>query len=268
MKLKKGINEPISNRLYHSDRSYFSSSQLKLILKDPEQFHKEHVLGLREPQEEKAVFDEGSLTHSLILEPEKVAEEFAFFEGWRKQGKDWETFLAENINKVRISKPQKHRVEQYERAYRKRPEAIQLLQGGMPEHTMTSEILGVPVKARADYINIEKGYIADIKTTGYPANLEIFRETIKEFGYQLSAALYCQIAFDCYKKLFDFYFVVISKSDLRCDVYKMKMTSLVEGHAMVNKALVLYKKCSESGVWSLEHVQKVEPEADYIIEEV
>lgn len=265
--LKLGINDQISNRQYHADEAFLSSSSLKQLLKDPTAFHKEKILKLVEPREEKNYFDEGSHTHSLILEPALLAQEYAYYEGWRKAGTEYQAFKEANQGKTILSKPQVHRTSQYLAAYNARPEAVELLKGCLVEHTLCSKILDVPVKVRCDAICPVRGYIADVKTTAYPSGIESFKKSIKEYGYDLSAALYCQVAYDQYKKLFDFYFIVISKQDLVCDIYKCSPLTLTNGHAMVNKALVLYKKCLASGEWKLEHVGgTTKAETDYTIE--
>lgn len=272
-KLKDGINLGVTNRDYHADSTYLSSSSLKLLLKDVEQFHKEKILGIRPEEKENPAFSEGSFVHSMILEPETVAAEYAFFEGWRKQGKDFDLFKKENSSKIILSKPQKFRCEKYVDAYRRLPPAIELLSGGMPEYTMCNKILNVPIKVRADYINIDKGYIVDIKTTAHPSSHEVFKRTVKDYGYDLSAALYCQVAHDINGKLFDFYFVVISKADFECQVYKASSATLTDGHTQVNKALIRYKKCLESGIWKNDESNKslsdtINSVHDYVIEEV
>lgn len=252
--LKDGINN-VTNKEYHSDKVYLSSSNLKMILKNPAQFYDEKILGNKVP-DERAVFDEGSYTHSLILEPEKIAEEYAFFEGFRKQGKEWEAFKEENKGKTLLSAPQKHRCHDLLDAYNRRPEAINFISGGLVEHTLCGKLLDVPVKVRFDYINIEKGYIADIKTTGYPADIDIFKNTVKDFGYELSAALYSEVAKQFYKKSFDFYFIVLSKPERVCDVYKASETTLNTGKVMVYKALKKYKTCLETGIWEDSELKK------------
>lgn len=267
MSLKLGINENITNSVYHSDKTYLSSSNLKTLLKDPMQFYKEKILGERE-ERSSASFDEGTYTHLAILEPHLLEQEVAIYDGWRKYGQDWENFKEANEGKLLLSKPQKFRCDEYVKAFERNEAAVAVLKGGAPEYTICSKILDVPVKIRADYINIDKGYIADIKTTGYGAGTPVFKNTVQQFMYQLSAALYCQVAYDHFGKLFDFYFIVISKTDLQCDVYKASPTTLNEGHSLVNKALVLYKKCLDTGLWKLDQPMQHNFGLDYEIEEV
>jgi hypothetical protein len=111
---------------------------------------------------------------------------------------------------------------------------------------------------RADYINPEQAYIADIKTTRWPSGVDTFRRVVRELGYELSAALYCDIAYRVYGKVFDFYWIVISKEDFDCQVYRASTHTLSEGSALVTKALITYKKCLQSNNWpdTLDEVQR------------
>lgn len=250
-----------TNAEYHSDRTSLSSSNLKLLLTDPARFHREWVLNQAPPQEQRAVFDEGSYVHSLILEPDKVSQ-YAIFNGLRKAGKAFEDFVAANPGKIILTAPQVNRCKQLANSYGSLPVATKMLEKGIPEFTMLSEILGVPVKARADWINIEEGYIVDVKTTSAVSDLDVFRMTCEQYKYALSAALYCQIAFNNFGKLFDFYFIVLSKADMCANVYKASSDFLTYGASQVTQALVTYNKCKESGIWSLE-----QPKTDFSTKE-
>lgn len=253
--LQPGPNPGLTNAEYHSEKAHQSSSNLKLILQNPEQFYQEKVLGNKAPEGEKPHLILGSFVHSLVLEKDQVEREYAFFEGWRKAGADYKAFQELHPGKTILSKPQKQVGENLARAVSANSTALKLLTGGQAELSYSGSILDVPVKMRADYINIEQGYIADIKTTSHPTDTDIFKATVGEFRYDLSAALYCQIAHDWHHKVFDFYFIVISKADLGCQVYKASTATLSRGAADVLKALVLYKKCSASGIWSLTQPQ-------------
>lgn len=268
----KGIVE-INNSDYHAEKEHLSSSNLKLLLKDPEDFYKSKILGEAKEYSTNTLnaFAEGSYAHALILEPEVIEEEFRFFDGWRKQGKEWEKFKAENSGYDILSKPQKVRVEKWVRAYSELPAATNLIEGGKAEHTLFGKLMDVPIKVRADYINIERGYIADVKTTSSPADIDSFKYTIDSFNYDLSAALYSMMFESHYKKDFDFYFIVLSKRDSDCQVYKVSDDTRKRGESMVIQALSTYKKCKKSGLWVLPNKiksDKVEDEGEYQIQEI
>ena len=269
-KLKEGLNE-CTNEEYHGDKNYMSSSSLKMLLKNPSEFYDSHILKKERVINPKTqnVFDEGSYAHTLILEPNMVDEEYAFYDGWRKVGKDWEQFRDENKGKVILSKPQKVRVEKWVAAYRERAKQIDLIKDGYSEHTVAGNFLGVPLKVRADYINIEEGYIADVKTTSYSTDVDTFKYTIDQFYYQLSAALYCTMFEQHYGKKFDFYFIALGKKDNSCEIYKTSEETMEKGMQMVRQAIDVYKACKKSDNWTDPHrVSVIDTDEDYEILEV
>ena len=252
-KLKLGINK-INNEEYHGDKNYLSSSSLKLLLKDLPKFHKEHILKVKGEREIRSAFDEGSYTHALILEPHMIEHEFAIFPGFTKRGKEWEAFKeSEEVKgKTILSESQKFRCEDYHYAYKNNKTAIELISNGLSEHTICDEYRGVNLKSRCDFINIEEGYIVDVKTTSFPSDIDSFRQTIKMYEYDLSAYLYAFIAERYYKKHFDFYFVVIDKKNLVCDIYRASEDMMNRGKVKVEKSLDIYKNCLETGIWKPE----------------
>lgn len=271
MKLKLGLNEGVSNADYHADREYLSSSAFKLILKSAKDFEKKYILETpEEEQKENPAFSEGSLVHSYILEPELVDEEYAFFPGFRKQGLEFQKFRSENEGKTIISASQKARCLKCVENYNTNDAAKALVTGGFPEHTLTGTLSDIKVKVRADYINVDKGYIADVKTTAWESDQATFRDTMLRYNYELSAALYCEIAKQYYGKEFDFYFIVLSKKDPTCDVFKLSEKSYDKGYKNLMTAAKKYKQCKESGIWLDERdkVQESLENSEYEILEV
>lgn len=259
-----------SNAEYHANRSHLSSSQLKLILENPEQFYQEVVLG-NKTNSNNDVFLEGHLTHSLILEPEKVNQEYAVFEGLRRSGKAYEDFIAspENANKKPVTKAMFLRSQKRLEAHKAHPASEILHKGGISEYTMVAELLGVPVKARADRIvfNEDASRIIDVKTTSMPSGREFFAETVKQYKYELSAALYCKIAEFVHNRPFEFYWEVHSKADEGVEFYKMSSSTSEKGYGLVVQALTLYKHCKETGIWAApESKQKVNDSIYEILE--
>lgn len=260
--MKSGINTGLSNAEYHGERLHLSSSNLKLLLSSPAQFYKEKILGERNNVSSSAM-DVGSYAHSLILEPDKVAEEFAIYrqqgrqftpvgqtaKAPRKQGPEFDAFKAANQGKIILSTAEAQIGERLAATVQASPPALELLKGGEPELSLATTMFDVPVKMRADYLNADKGYIVDVKTTRWPGDVDTFRRVLRELGYELSAALYCDIAYRVYGKVFDFYWVVLSKNDWDCQVYKASTHTLSEGSALVNKALITYKKCLANNEW-------------------
>lgn len=256
-----------TNAGYHADRTHLSSSMLKLLLTDRQRFYEKWILNM-EQDESKPAFEEGTVTHSLILEPEKVASEYAFYEGLRRAGKHYEDFVAANPGKRIILASTRLKAEKHKAALERRPEAQSLFQNGKSEENLFGNILGVPVKARADYINVDDGIIVDLKTSALPSDADIFKSTVGDYMYDLSAALYCKIAEQVHGKPFTFYWVVISKLDGECHVYKMSPKTLQKGTELVTSALIRYKACKESGDWLTDAKKLIYTNSTYEVKEI
>lgn len=250
--IKDGVVECTSDE-YHADRKYKSSSVLKVILKSLADYKAQYIDGNPKEFSNRTALDEGSLAHSYILEPHLTNSEFNFFNGFRKVGPEFDAFMAgltpEEAKRPVISMPQKVRTLNLVAAYKTNAVAVELLSGGEAEQSIFGTLLDMPIKVRFDYINVDKGYIADVKTTGYGGDIDSFKQTIEGFSYQLSAALYCMMAEQYYGKPFEFYFVVLSKKDLSANVYITSEATMETGKRMVKEACTKYKNALKSGIW-------------------
>lgn len=252
-----------TNAEYHSNRTHLSSSNLKMILKDIAQFKREWIDGIVEPELDRSYLVEGTLTHSLILEPKTVSK-YAIYPGLRKAGKEWEAFKLAHAHRPIVSAVQMQRAEKLYRAFTAMSVATSLIQNGLAEHTMLGSIMGVGLKSRADYI-VPGQYIVDVKTTSLPSGADFFAETIRQYEYDLSAALYTELANQVYGGVHDFYWMVLSKDDGQCHIYKAGQ-SLATGRLLMNSALARYKKCLASGIWEPEQPRQDFDTRDYEIQ--
>ncbi len=250
--LVDGLND-CDNSDYHADRKYLSSSVLKTVYKSLDIYYNEYILGMKKEisNSTQSTFDLGSLVHSYILEPHLVENEYNFYKGFRKQGADYDLFL-ESVKKGKpvISSPQHHQAKELVEAYKRNKHASQLITNGFSEQTICGTLNGIPIKTRYDYINSDKGYIADVKTTAYGSDLDSFKQTVDGLMYHLSAALYCSMASQHYGKPFDFYFIVLSKKDKTCNVFKMSEETMEKGKRIVTEACAKYKKAKETNSWT------------------
>jgi exodeoxyribonuclease VIII len=248
-KLKEGVNH-VTNSEYHGDKNWLSSSNLKVLLKDRQQFHEEFILGNKRLTT-GTFLDEGSYVHSLILEPHMVAEEYAISQSFHRRGPEWTSFVEQNesTGKILLSKAQDKRCRTYLQAFERNPLAVDLVKEGKAEYSICANIDGVNLKMRADWINVEEGYIADVKTSQFSVERDSFKMTMDKYKYPLSGALYAMIAEKHFGKPFDFYYIAISKSDLECRVFKTSEDTMSRGMFEVKKALSIYKECMETGNW-------------------
>lgn len=248
-KLQPGINN-CSNDDYHADKSYLSSSQLKTLLKSAEQFAKEQVTPSAGAT--RTHLELGTYVHSLLLEPHLVAEQYAIFPGFRRAGEHYEIFKRLNPNKLILSAATDNLAQRMvASAMHDCAPLMDLLSGGEAEQSIALVLSDVRVKARFDYVNFNaaEAYILDLKTSREPAGKEHFKQTIKQFRYDLSAALYVAVAQEHYQKPFSFYWGVLSKEDIECRVYKASAKTMNIGEANCIAALQKYKKCLSTGIW-------------------
>lgn len=112
-------------------------------------------------------------------------------------------------------------------------------------HVINIEIDGsmVPVKGKVDAVNIEEGYIVEIKTSGAFFNIDEFREGSKQMHYDMQAALYCYMMEDLYKRPFKHYFIVANtKAPFSVERYKTSSGYLNAGMKKAKDAIRKYKK--------------------------
>lgn len=256
--LKPGLND-CTNEEYHSDKKYLSSSSLKLLLENKQEFYEQYILGRKTVQPDNTAFLFGSYMHSLILEPNLVSSEYvvAGNEFNIRRGEEYEKFKRAHPGKKVITSNEDALARELLTALANRPLASELLEDGLSEHTACVEIGGVKLKSRADYINVNEGYIVDVKTTSNATDRQTVIQTNEQFHYPLSAALYCLVFEAHYGKPFDFYWVFLSKFKKTCDVYKMSEKTKAAGRAQVEKALEIYRRAVESSNWHVMEIEEV-----------
>jgi hypothetical protein len=268
-----GLNPPISNYNYHADKNYLSSSVFKTIYKSLEKYYSEYILGEKEPQKDSPSLAEGSLAHTLILEPHMLVKEFNIYPGFDKREKGFQAWKTANDDgRTIVSAAQLNKVQQWVKAYQAHPTASTYIDGGIPEQTITAiwnvetgavtfdeadaNENTVKVKVRFDSVNPQLGFMSDVKTTKDPRGPEVFSDSaFKETGtftlmYDLSAALYLLVAEAYYQRQLDFYFIVLSKADIACDVYKLSSTRRAGGMAKLRAAGRKLLEARRSNVWT------------------
>lgn len=250
-KLVPGINH-CTNAEYHADKDWLSSTSIKDFIKDPQKFYRVYI----ERSEEKesigeSVASDGTLAHSLVLEPEKFDEEYAVFDGWKKIGKEYDEFSSKNLDKHVVSKSQLKKVQSWVNSFNKLAPAKALISNGHAEYSLATELEGVKIKVRADYINLTNQYIVDIKTSSLPSDVESFKGAVKNYGYDISAALYLMAFEKFYNcEINNFYFIVLGKKDIQCQIYRLSDQTRIIGKSKILKALQQLKYCMETNDWT------------------
>lgn len=263
--MKLGVNH-VDNKYYHADKTFYSSSALKLLLKSKQDFYRKHILGESEPIKNVGALNMGTALHTHILEPHLYTHEIAVYTGGMRRGKSWDEFYLANQSKTIITASEAQKVDTMVASYEANLVAVELVANCAYEHTLCAEYDGIQLKVRCDGINLDKGYIFDVKSTAYASDVITFKETLNGLDYDLSAYMYCKVASIIYNRKFVFYFIVCSKSDNRCKVYKMSSSTMAEGKNKFVSAIDTLKNCLLTNNWSDENLELEDNET--LIEEV
>lgn len=243
MKLVIGENPKCTNEEYHSDREYLSSSAMKLLYVGADLYRKKYFAET-ESKKSNSSFEFGNLIHSLILEPENIHSEYAFYPGKVRSGNKFKEFQKNNKGKKILTISTLKKAKTLVRKYKRRQSYKKLFFGGRAEITACAEIEGIKCKARFDYINIERGRIIDIKTTRFKkSEYGLFNDHSVKLKYSLSAALYTMIAEIVYGRKFEFAILALSKKDGShfYHVYKFDPQAIKLGRRQISIALENYK---------------------------
>lgn len=247
------------------------------MIKDPEIFYNEEVLGNKKPMTGSAL-NIGTYFHTAILEPHKLDEDCAVWKGFRK-GKEWEAFEKEHGHKAIITGgAELDAAMNCVNAVKASPIAMKYIKAGMAEvsaflpvevyrgriYYYTQVVKGynakvltregwasvnfnpksatvkIGLKVRADCIGLDDGYILDLKSaSGDVKNVFIIQGKISELDYDLSASLYLDVFGAANNSVFHtFIWTFASKDKGICKNHKASYNQILVGRAKWAKAVI------------------------------
>jgi hypothetical protein len=224
----KVIDKMTDDDFYYGDlnKLALSSSSIKLLVDSPKKYHYINKYG----QAESQGLRDGTLLHTLILEPEKW-EQFHFVDVASKNAKAYKEAKAEFG--VVYTRTEKENAERVADALLKNEVALRMLSGASFEVPILGEVMGVPFRGKADILT-NKG-ITDIKTT---SDIKAFPYSAKKYGYDIQVYLYCNL-FNVHFS--DFKFLVVDKSSLDIGVWDVSEEFYLEGERKVAYGIEIYK---------------------------
>lgn len=191
----------------------------------------------------------GSLTHTAILEPDRMPIDYAVWDGERR-GKAWKAFAAGNCDRDVVT------LKEYELALRLRdavhadPVASELVRGGVREPTLLwhDRDTRMRCKGRPDLVH-DDHVIVDLKTTACARPFE-FGRSVAKYGYHIQAAFYS----DGYERVVirePRYVIVAVESVEPHDVivYEVDEGAIGPGRDEYARLLRTVKDCQEQDVW-------------------
>lgn len=264
MILTPGTHKNISNKDYHADTHFISSSRLKEFAKDHYAYRDKYIFGVKdkEPQD-TSHFDFGTYVHLALLEPHLLEEEaiiltsprihYKTYETYKRFCKDpslsrgdflsaksdYDIFLQEHSNKVIITLDEKRQIDHMVKECLKLKFFQILLNSGDKELTVCSTVRGVPVKCRWDLVG--NGYGLDVKTSSFDISGKGAKVTCLKRDYMLSAGHYLDTSNAAGLEIKDFYFLFINKFNGQINLMKAEKSFLKQSKMQFREALAKYK---------------------------
>ena len=243
----------LSNEDYHSSEP-ISSSNCKDLLISPWLYNYKR----QNKTASTPAMKFGTMFHSLVLEHENFDNEYVVADIPKrntKQGKADYQELVETVGaRQLVSTDDFLQAQEMRHNLAKNDLVRTLLSGGVAEQSVfwVGEATKVHCKARADYININQGYIVDLKTTSSLADDINFGFTTKKYNYDLSASFYIDGFKQAINKDFDFYFIVIESSPpFNYGIYKLSSGLIEQGRGKYINALEVFTKAREKGAFNV-----------------
>lgn len=235
------IGMPASD--YHAVEA-LSASGAKLLLRSPAHY----ISSKSTPREPTAAMRLGTLTHSMILEPDTFKNEFAVMPKFDRRTtvgkKAAEEFEQEHAGKIIVDETAYEKASAIAASVRKHPVAIEGLRDGNPEVSLFWDQYGLPCKARTDYMT--GSAIFDIKTCS-DASPDGFAKQIASFQYHVQAAHYAAgfreiVGWDLDRFVF---IAVESEAPYAVGVYTLDARSLQSGRLLMERAARAYRVALE-----------------------
>ena len=227
--------------------TFLSSTDIRRLLRSPAHY--------RNPQKlESPALAFGSLAHAFVLEPDVAEARYrprADVDGRTKEGKavrDWEASLAAQQGVQFVNRSDYDAAVSIASAVRSHLGASTLLAGGVAETAgICDEFCDVNVRIKPDYRN--DSLIADLKTC-VDARPDAFVRSVMNYGYEVQAAFYVDVAAAIDGKQRDFYWVAVEKdAPYAVAVYKASDEMLEHGRRLYQGAIKLYKDCASVDMW-------------------
>ena len=202
-----------TNDQYHAAPG-ISKSHLDVIAgKSPKHYWEKYINPKHEEPPKSLVFQKGQAMHTAILEPETMSERVIVGLPHDRRSKAnqqaWAEYELEHAGKIILSREHLDDVERVVEAVWRSPEAAGLLTGGYAEQSIfammqvpddehetgllldheTGEVIEHLTKCQLDYVNWNRGYILDLKSSedASPAG---FAKSCANYRYPVQNAWY------------------------------------------------------------------------------
>lgn len=235
---------------YHSIKSHFSSSQLKLFHQNELLFQWHHVLG--NPVADSPTKRFGRLFHSAALQPE------IFFKLAKTRATAPKGALIQK-DEIPISQKDFESIQWMIKRISLNPIISSILKEGEKEISgfYECEDSGLALKIRPDLIWREREWIVDLKTARDLSDRSI-KNSIEEYRYDFSAAMYCEGASVIESKSYNkFIFIFVQN----CPPFDCRVIPCAERYFEIGKWDLKKTKTRLSAAIKENHFKGFDPEA-------
>jgi len=239
--------QTISNESYHNElNTYLSSSDFRRLLRSPAHYRNHQKL-------DSPALAFGTLVHTFVLEPDVAKARYrarAEVDGRTKEGKairELEAKLAADERVEFVSASDYNAATAITDSVYASVGSSGILTSGMAEGTGLTELCGVNVKVRPDYLR--EDMIIDLKTT-QDARPEAFLKSVINFGYEVQAALYVDAAqaIDGLKRRF-LWIAAEKEAPYAVSVFEASDEMLERGRRLYKQAIETYTRCVTFDDW-------------------
>lgn len=205
-------NSELPNDDYHSDRNFVSSSGLKLLPNDVDEFIAKYMMSHKEQPRSEALKFGGGL-HSAILEPDVFATEYVIEPEVNKRtnaGKDELAAFYKEVSdsgKTILTPDQMDLIRAMRNAVNQHPIASKALNGAEREKSFFHAGESINQKVRVDAF--KNNIIMDIKSC---ESIARFQGDAFKYKYHVSEAMYRSVVTEVTGEYVEFLLIAIQKS--------------------------------------------------------
>lgn len=210
------------------------------------QYHGEHS------REDSVMFAKGRAFHTAVLEPDRLALDYAVFTGARRAGKAWDDFEVANANKTILKAEEFGKCLEMARAVKAHPAAARYLASGKAEQTIewVDAATGIKCKARPDWLC---SAVVDLKSSR-EVGQAAFGKTAARLDYHGQLAFYRRGVVALTGKELPLVFIAVEhEAPHDVCVYRVPESVADEADTMVSDLLFRVKQCRATGQWPGAH---------------
>jgi hypothetical protein len=237
---------------YHATAALSASGAFTLASECAALYHYSSPFNPDAVQEEaNGRMDVGTALHLAALEPHRLLDHTRIVDAddWRTKDARAERDDAREAGIVPLLRKDLDLVTRLHGALRANPYVVDLLDGADTEVSYFWTADGVPLKARADIIARDGMAIGDLKASAN-ASPGFFQRQAFNAGHFLRAAWYQAGWREAAGKKADYWFVVVSREPPHLvTIARLDDRALAWGEMMMRRALDLFRKCREAGIW-------------------